>query len=73
MQMVGALGIFRTVIVLPLALEQMYLVTVGVVVAYIFTLIPEWTSWILLVLMALYDLAAVLLPFGPLRVRNTQI
>ncbi|PKI47739.1 hypothetical protein CRG98_031872 [Punica granatum] len=27
----------------------------------------EWTTWVLLVAMALYDLAAVLLPVGPLR------
>jgi hypothetical protein len=30
----------------------------------------EWTSWVLLVIMALYDLAAVRLPGGPLKVRK---
>jgi presenilin 1 len=30
----------------------------------------EWTSWVLLVIMALYDLAAVLLPGGPLKVNE---
>ena len=44
-------------------------VWVGVVTAFIFTYVPEWTSWVLLVAMALYDLAAVLLPGGPLKVR----
>ncbi|KAK1268109.1 Presenilin-like protein [Acorus gramineus] len=44
-----------------------YLVLVGVIVAYWFTMLPEWTTWVLLVAMALYDLAAVLLPGGPLR------
>ncbi|EEF47760.1 conserved hypothetical protein [Ricinus communis] len=44
-----------------------YLVVIGVLVAYWFTLLPEWTTWALLVAMALYDLAAVLLPVGPLR------
>ena len=39
----------------------------GVVVAYIFTSIPEWTTWVLLVAMALYDLFAVLTPSGPLQ------
>jgi presenilin 1 len=43
---------------------------VGICVAYIFTHIPEWTSWVLLVIMALYDLAAVLLPGGPLKVKG---
>ncbi|KAK8573882.1 hypothetical protein V6N13_096813 [Hibiscus sabdariffa] len=46
---------------------QGYLVLIGMLVAYWFTLLPEWTTWVLLVAMALYDLAAVLLPVGPLR------
>lgn len=53
----------------PLLLKQSYTVWVGICVAYIFTHIPEWTSWVLLVIMALYDLAAVLMPGGPLKVR----
>jgi hypothetical protein len=52
----------------PLFLKQCYTVWVGICVAYIFTHVPEWTSWVLLVIMALYDLAAVLLPGGPLKV-----
>ncbi|XP_027168046.1 presenilin-like protein At2g29900 [Coffea eugenioides] len=48
-------------------IKQGYLVVVGMLVAYWFTLLPEWTTWVLLVAMALYDLAAVLLPGGPLR------
>lgn len=40
----------------------------GVVVAYIFTSIPAWTTWVLLVAMALYDLFAVLTPHGPLQI-----
>lgn len=35
--------------------------------AYIFTSIPQWTTWVLLVAMALYDLFAVLTPSGPLQ------
>lgn len=41
--------------------------SVGVVTAYVFTWIPEWTTWVLLLMMALYDVAAVLLPGGPLK------
>lgn len=47
--------------------KQGYLVVIGMLVAYWFTLLPEWTTWTLLVAMSLYDLAAVLLPGGPLR------
>eukprot|EP00877_Chromochloris_zofingiensis_P008023 jgi/Chrzof1/3474/Cz12g26260.t1 len=52
----------------PLLLKQCYLVWVGIITAYIFTYIPEWTSWVLLVMMAVYDLVAVLLPGGPLKI-----
>ncbi len=52
----------------PLLLKQSYLVMTGLVVAYIFTWIPEWTTWLLLVLMAVYDIVAVLVPGGPLKV-----
>ena len=53
----------------PLALKQGYLVVVGTVTAYVFTFVPEWTTWALLVAMALYDLWAVLSPGGPLKAR----
>ncbi|GMH42762.1 hypothetical protein BSKO_10681 [Bryopsis sp. KO-2023] len=62
---VGMLGLFFWPS--PLLLKQGYLVVVGVIVAYIFTWTPEWTSWVLLVFMALYDLCAVLAPGGPLK------
>ena len=52
---------------MPILVTQGYLVVIGVLVAYCFTMLPEWTTWALLVAMALYDLAAVLLPGGPLR------
>ena len=35
--------------------------------SFYFTQIPEWTTWSLLIAMALYDLYAVLTPNGPLR------
>ncbi|KAK6123147.1 hypothetical protein DH2020_043095 [Rehmannia glutinosa] len=62
---VGVLAVFMSK--MALFVTQAYLVVIGVLVAYWFTLLPEWTTWVLLVAMALYDLAAVLLPGGPLR------
>jgi presenilin 1 len=71
LQVVGVLGLFFFPI--PLLMKQSYLVWVGVVTAFIFTYIPEWTAWVLLVLMAVYDLIAVLVPGGPLKVRRLLV
>ncbi|XP_031104563.1 presenilin-like protein At2g29900 [Ipomoea triloba] len=62
---VGVLAVFMSK--MAIFVTQGYLVVIGVLVAYWFTMLPEWTTWVLLVAMALYDLAAVLLPGGPLR------
>lgn len=62
---VGVLAVFMSK--MAILITQSYLVAIGVLVAYWFTLLPEWTTWVLLIAMALYDLAAVLLPGGPLR------
>ncbi|XP_022736450.1 presenilin-like protein At2g29900 [Durio zibethinus] len=62
---VGVLAVFMSK--MAILVTQGYLVLIGMFVAYWFTLLPEWTTWVLLVVMALYDLAAVLLPVGPLR------
>ncbi|KAL5723265.1 hypothetical protein ACHQM5_006683 [Ranunculus cassubicifolius] len=62
---VGVLAIFMSKMAILVA--QSYLVIIGMLVAYWFTMLPEWTTWALLVALALYDLAAVLLPGGPLR------
>ncbi|KAI3412451.1 uncharacterized protein J3R85_017389 [Psidium guajava] len=62
---VGVLAVF--VSKMAIFVTQGYLVVIGMLVAYWFTMLPEWTTWVLLVAMALYDLAAVLLPVGPLR------
>ncbi|XP_038725471.1 presenilin-like protein At2g29900 [Tripterygium wilfordii] len=62
---VGVLAAFMSK--MAIFVTQSYLVIIGVLVAYWFTLLPEWTTWMLLVALALYDLAAVLLPVGPLR------
>lgn len=62
---VGVMAVFMSK--MAIFVTQGYLVIIGMLVAYSFTLLPEWTTWVLLVAMALYDLAAVLLPGGPLR------
>ncbi|XP_051116018.1 presenilin-like protein At2g29900 [Andrographis paniculata] len=62
---VGVMAVFLSK--MAIFVTQAYLVVIGVLVAYWFTLLPEWTTWVLLIAMALYDLAAVLLPGGPLR------
>ncbi|XP_040987577.1 presenilin-like protein At2g29900 [Juglans microcarpa x Juglans regia] len=62
---VGVLAVFMSK--MAIIVTQAYLVVIGMLVAYWFTQLPEWTTWVLLVAMALYDLAAVLLPVGPLR------
>jgi len=43
------------------------MVCLGIIVAAWFTKLPEWTTWTLLVALALYDLVAVLAPGGPLK------
>ena len=52
---------------MAIIVTEAYLVIIGMLAAYWFTILPEWTSWMLLVVMSLYDLAAVLLPGGPFR------
>lgn len=44
------------------------MVCLGIVVAAWFTKLPEWTTWVLLVALAVYDLVAVLAPGGPLKI-----
>ncbi|KAI8615973.1 Presenilin-domain-containing protein [Chytriomyces sp. MP71] len=53
----------------PLWLQQAYLVLVSSMMAFMLTnpSIPPITSWILLALLAVWDLIAVLCPYGPLR------
>jgi presenilin 1 len=63
---VGVLALF--VWPAPMTLKQIYLTITGVIVAYVFTWTPEWTTWALLVAMAIYDVFAVLMPGGPLKV-----
>lgn len=61
---VGVLSVFFCR--MPILFTQGYLVIVGTLVAFWFASLPEWTTWVLLVAISLYDLAAVLTPAGPL-------
>ena len=62
---VGVLSMFSGGI--PILLRQAYMVCLGIIVAAWFTKLPEWTTWVLLVALAVYDLVAVLAPGGPLK------
>ncbi|XP_020218794.1 presenilin-like protein At1g08700 [Cajanus cajan] len=62
---VGVLSVFSAAV--PILLRQFYMVCLGIIVAAWFTKLPEWTTWALLVALALYDLVAVLAPGGPLK------
>ncbi|KAF9624098.1 hypothetical protein IFM89_013270 [Coptis chinensis] len=62
----GVLSVFSRGI--PIFLRQGYMVLLGIIVATWFTKLPEWTTWVLLVALAVYDLVAVLAPGGPLKI-----
>ena len=63
---VGVLAIFFNRGI-PKFITQGYLVISSVVLAWQLSYFHSWTAWTLLVVLALYDLFAVLSPFGPLR------
>lgn len=52
---------------IPRSLTQWYLIAVSCIMAWTLSKFPQWTSWALLIMLALYDLCAVLTPCGPLR------
>ena len=63
---VGTIAIFYQHGV-PSWVTQAYLVATSVILAWQFSHFDAWTTWTLLVFLALYDLCAVLTPCGPLK------
>ncbi|PIN20909.1 Presenilin [Handroanthus impetiginosus] len=61
----GTISVFSNGI--PIIVKQSTMVVLGIIVAAWFSRLPEWTTWVVLVALALYDLAAVLAPGGPLK------
>lgn len=51
----------------PMWLQQSYLVVLSSLMAFALTGLQEWTTWTLLAILAVWDLIAVLCPFGPLK------
>jgi len=60
---VGMLSIFW---VSPAKLNQFYLISISCFMAIMLTRLPQWTTFALLAIIAIYDLFAVLCPVGPL-------
>ncbi|RNF13826.1 presenilin-like aspartic peptidase [Trypanosoma conorhini] len=64
---VGVVGLISIFYYAHPVLTQAYLVVLSVLTGWTMTFLPEWTTWAILVFVALYDVVAVLSPRGPLK------
>jgi len=64
--MVGVVAIFYQTGIPPF-LTRAYLVATSVILSWQLSHFDDWTAWTLLIMLALYDLCAVLTPCGPLK------
>ncbi|CBK24996.2 uncharacterized protein [Blastocystis hominis] len=62
---VSVISIFGTYA--PPLVKKAFLIFISCLVCYLLSFFPDWTTWILLIAMALYDICAVLTPCGPLK------
>jgi presenilin 1 len=63
-----AVGIVSLFFTGPSWMQKSYSVVIGSMMAFSLSSLPELVSWILLAFLAVWDLIAVLCPFGPLRI-----
>lgn len=64
---IGVVGMISVFYFAHPRLNQIYLILISVLMGWTLTRLPEWSSWAILLFVAIYDIVAVLCPGGPLR------